>query len=417
MANEKFFRNKTALVTLIAACLVVLISLGVRQTFGLFFMDFKEDLGISLTEAGLSIGLQMLMWGLTGPIFGAIADKYGGHKAIALAFVFFIAGIYFLYAGPNTGIFFQIDMGILVGIGLGGTAISIPMAIVGKHFPLSNRTIAMSLVTAIGSFGYFLSPLLTTYSLSENGWQITLIAFLVALFIGLIVSYFVRSPSLEQSIETPNSQSTLEAIKEAFASKSYILLVSGFFVCGFHITLVGTHVPTYVVDRGLESWTAAAILSLIGLFNIIGSLLSGYLSTKISKKIILSVIYSLRGLSIIFFIFLPASNINAFIFGASFGFLWLSTVPATSGIVAHMFGTKYLGLLYGIVFLSHQVGSFFGAYLGGLFHDLYGSYDYAWYLAIALSVFAAIIHLPIKEEAVLRLSLIHILTLPTTPYV
>ena len=403
MANEKFFRNNKALVTLIAACLVVLISLGVRQTFGLFFMDFKEDLGISLTEAGLSIGLQMLMWGLTGPIFGAIADKYGGHKAIALAFVFFIAGIYFLYAGPNTGIFFQIDMGILVGIGLGGTAISIPMAIVGKHFPLSNRTIAMSLVTAIGSFGYFLSPLLTTYSLSENGWQITLIAFLVALFIGLIVSYFVRSPSLEQSIETPNSQSTLEAIKEAFASKSYILLVSGFFVCGFHITLVGTHVPTYVVDRGLESWTAAAILSLIGLFNIIGSLLSGYLSTKISKKIILSVIYSLRGLSIIFFIFLPASNINAFIFGASFGFLWLSTVPATSGIVAHMFGTKYLGLLYGIVFLSHQVGSFFGAYLGGLFHDLYGSYDYAWYLAIALSVFAAIIHLPIKEEAVLRL--------------
>ena len=403
MSTDKFIRNKTALITLIAACVVVLISLGIRQTFGLFFMDFKDDLGISLTEAGLSIGLQMLMWGLTGPIFGAIADKYGGHKAIALAFVFFIAGIYFLYAGPNTGIFFQIDMGILVGIGLGGTAISIPMAIVGKHFPLSNRTIAMSLVTAIGSFGYFLSPLLTTYSLSENGWKITLIAFLVALFIGLIVSYFVRSPSLEQSIETPNSQSTLEAIKEAFASKSYILLVSGFFVCGFHITLVGTHVPTYVIDRGLESWTAAAILSLIGLFNIFGSLLSGYLSTKISKKIILSFIYSLRGLSIILFIFLPASNINAFIFGASFGFLWLSTVPATSGIVAHMFGTKYLGLLYGIVFLSHQVGSFFGAYLGGLFHDLYGSYDYAWYLAIALSIFAAIIHLPIKEEAVLRL--------------
>ena len=403
MSNEKFIRNKTALITLIAACLVVLISLGVRQTFGLFFMDFKNDLGISLTQAGLSIGIQMLMWGLTGPIFGVIADKYGGHKAIALAFIFFIAGIYLLYAGPNTGIFFQINMGILVGIGLGGTAISIPMAIVGKHFPLSNRTIAMSLVTAIGSFGYFLSPLLTTYSLNENGWQITLIAFLVALLIGLIVSYFVRSPSLEQSIETPNSQSTLEAIKEAFASKSYILLVSGFFVCGFHITLVGTHVPTYVIDRGLESWTAAAILSLIGLFNIFGSLLSGYLSTKISKKIILSFIYVLRGLSIILFIFLPASNINAFIFGASFGFLWLSTVPATSGIVAHMFGTKYLGLLYGIVFLSHQIGSFFGAYLGGLFYDLYGSYDYAWYLAIALSVFAAIIHLPIKEEAVLRL--------------
>ena len=158
-----------------------------------------------------------------------------------------------------------------------------------------------------------------------------------------------------------------------------------------------------MIDRGLEDWTAATILSLIGLFNIFGSLLSGYLSTIISKKIVLSAIYTLRAFSIIFFIFLPASNMTAIIFGASFGFLWLSTVPATSGIVAHLFGTKYLGLLYGLVFLSHQIGSFFGAYLGGLFYDLYGSYDYAWYLAIALSVFAAIIHLPIKEEPVLRL--------------
>ena len=405
MSTDKFIRNKTALITLIAASLVVLISLGIRQTFGMFFMDFKNDLGTSLTQSGLSVGLQMLMWGLTGPIFGVIADKYGGHKAISLAFIFYIAGIYFLYAGPNTGIFFQLDLGILVGIGLGGTAISIPMSVVGKHFPLSNRTIAMSIVTAVGSFGYFLSPILTTYSLTENGWQTTLLAFIIALFIGLCLSFFVRSPSLEQTIEKPNTQSTSDAIKEAFGSKSYILLVSGFFVCGFHITLVGTHVPTYVIDRGLESWTAAAILSLIGLFNIFGSLTSGYLSTKISKKIILSVIYSLRGISIILFIFLPASNINSFIFGASFGFLWLSTVPATSGIVAHMFGTKYLGLLYGIVFLSHQIGSFFGAYLGGLFHDLYGSYDYAWYLAIALSVFAAIIHLPIKEQPVMRLKL------------
>ena len=403
MTSEKFIRNKTALITLIAACLVVLISLGVRQTFGLFFTDFKNDLGISLTQAGLSIGLQMLMWGLTGPIFGAIADKYGGHKAVALAFLFFIAGIYFLYAGPNTGIFFQIDMGILIGIGLGGTAISIPMSIVGKHFPLSNRTIAMSIVTAVGSFGYFISPLYTSYSLENNGWVYTLFVFLIVLVIGFFISWFVRSPSSEQSIEKPNTQGVLEALNEAFKSKSYILLVAGFFVCGFHITLVGTHVPTYIIDRGLESWTAAAILSLIGLFNIFGSLFSGYLSTKMSKKIILSAIYTLRGVSIILFIFLPASNINAFIFGASFGFLWLSTVPATSGIVAHIFGTKFLGLLYGIVFLSHQIGSFFGAYLGGLFHDLYGSYDYAWYLAIALSVFAALIHLPIKEQAVLRL--------------
>ena len=403
MTSTKFIQNKTALITLIAACLVVLISLGVRQTFGLFFPDFKNDLNISLTESGLAVGLQMLMWGLSGPIFGAIADKYGGHKAIMLAFVFYILGIYFLYSGPNTGVFFQIDMGLLVGIGLGGTAISIPMSIVGKHFPLSNRTIAMSLVTAVGSFGYFVSPLFTSYSLINNGWVNTLYIFTIVLIIGLIIAYFVRSPSLAQSLEKPNDQSTMSALKEAFKTKSYVLLTAGFFVCGFHITLVGTHVPTYVIDRGLESWTAAAILSLIGLFNIFGSLLSGYLSTKMKKKVILSALYALRGISICLFIFLPASNINAFIFGASFGFLWLSTVPATSGIVAHMFGTKYLGLLYGIVFLSHQIGSFFGSFLGGLFHDIYGSYDYAWYLAIALSIFAAIIHVPIKEEPVLRL--------------
>ena len=403
MTSTKFIQNKTALITLIAACLVVLISLGVRQTFGLFFSDFKNDLDISLTESGLAVGLQMLMWGLSGPIFGAIADKYGGHKAIMLAFIFYILGIYFLYSGPNTGIFFQIDMGLLVGIGLGGTAISIPMSIVGKQFPLSNRTIAMSLVTAVGSFGYFISPMYTSYSLINNGWIHTLYIFTIFLLIGLVIAFFVRSPSLSESIEKPSDQNTMSALKEAFKTKSYVLLTAGFFVCGFHITLVGTHVPTYVIDRGLETWTAAAILSLIGLFNIFGSLLSGYLSTKMKKKVILAAIYALRGISICLFIFLPASNINAFIFGASFGFLWLSTVPATSGIVAHMFGTKHLGMLYGIVFLSHQIGSFFGSFLGGLFHDVYGSYDYAWYLAIVLSIFAAIIHVPIKEEPVLRL--------------
>ena len=403
MSSEKFIKNNTALITLIAACGVVLISLGVRQTFGLFFMDFKNDLNVTITQSGLAIGIQMLMWGLTGPIFGAIADRYGGHKAISLAFIFYILGIYFLYSGPNTGLFFQIDLGILVGIGLGGTAISIPMSIVGKHFPLSNRTIAMSIVTAVGSFGYFISPLYTNYSISNNGWVNTLFIFMIVLILGLIISFFVRSPSLTQSTEKPNNQSTMNALTEAFQNKSYLFLTAGFFVCGFHITLVGTHVPVYIADRGLEEWTAAAILSLIGLFNIFGSLTSGYLSTKISKKVILSALYFLRGISICFFIFLPPSNISSFIFGATFGFLWLATVPATSGIVAQMFGTKYLGLLYGIVFLSHQIGSFLGAYLGGLFHDLYGSYDYAWYLAIVLSVFAAIIHLPIKEQAVLRL--------------
>ena len=401
--EKKFFHSNTAIITLFAACFVVLISLGVRQTFGLFFIDFNESLKISNTAFGFAIGTQMLMWGLTGPIFGAIADRYGGHVAIISSFIFYTLGVYYLYSGPNTGIFFQIHLGLLIGIGLGGTAISIPMSIVGKHFPLSTRTIAMSIVTAVGSFGYFISPIFTNYSLIKYGWNYTLFLFSLFLVTGLIVAFFVRSPKENEIIENRSDQSLKEALSEALQSKSYILLVSGFFVCGFHITLVGTHVPKYVIDRGLEEWTAAAILSLIGLFNIFGSLLSGYLSTKISKKILLSVIYLLRGFSIVFFIFTPPSVISAFIFGASFGFLWLSTVPATSGIVAHLFGTKFLGLLYGIVFLSHQIGSFFGAYLGGLFYDLYGSYDYAWYLAILLSIFAAIIHLPIIEKPVERL--------------
>ena len=401
--EKKFFHSNTAIITLFAACFVVLISLGVRQTFGLFFIDFNESLKISNTAFGFAIGTQMLMWGLTGPIFGAIADRYGGHVAIISSFIFYTLGVYYLYSGPNTGIFFQIHLGLLIGIGLGGTAISIPMSIVGKHFPLSTRTIEMSIVTAVGSFGYFISPIFTNYSLINYGWNYTLFLFSLFLVTGLIVAFFVRSPKENEIIENRSDQSLKEALSEALQSKSYILLVSGFFVCGFHITLVGTHVPKYVIDRGLEDWTAAAILSLIGLFNIFGSLLSGYLSTKISKKILLSVIYLLRGFSIVFFIFTPPSVISAFIFGASFGFLWLSTVPATSGIVAHLFGTKFLGLLYGIVFLSHQIGSFFGAYLGGLFYDLYGSYDYAWYLAILLSIFAAIIHLPIIEKPVERL--------------
>ncbi len=403
MNTEKFFQNKLALTTLIAASSVVFISLSVRQVFGMFFMDFNLDLGISNTEFGLAIGIQMLGWGLSGPIFGAIADKYGGHKAISLAFIFYILGIFFLYNGPNTGIYFQIALGVLVGIGCGGTAISIPMSMVGKHFPLSNRTIAMSIVTAVGSFGYFLSPLYTNYSLENNGWIETLFYFMMFLTIGFVVAFFVRSPEINKIEKNVYEQSTLQALKEAFQNKSYILLTSGFFVCGFHITLVGTHVPKYVIDRGLEDWTAAMILSLIGFFNIIGSLTSGYLSSKISKKIILSYIYFLRGISICLFIFTPPSTISSIIFGASFGILWLSTVPATSGIVAHIFGTRYLGLLYGLVFLSHQIGSFFGAYLGGLFYDLYGSYDYAWYLAIALSIFAGLIHLPIKEQPVERL--------------
>ena len=402
MTSEKFIPNRTALVTLIAASLVVIISLGIRQTFGLFFFDFEIDLGCTQTEFGFAMGIQLFFWGLFGPLFGLITDKFSGRVAVFIGFLFYLAGIYFLNYGPNTGFWFTFDLGILIGIGLAATAISIPISIVSKHFPLNKRTIAIGVVTAAGSFGYFVSPIYTRFFLLEFGWNPTLLIFGAMILAGLVVSLFLTTPMTELKQENENNQTAMQAIKEAFSNKSYNYLTLGFFVCGWHIALVATHIPMHIRDKGLEDWTATAILALIGLFNIFGTLTSGYLSTRISKKKLLSAIYLLRGVSILYFILMPPSVINALIFGATFGYLWLSTVPPTSGIVSHIFGTKYVSLLYGFVFLSHQVGSFLGAYLGGLFHDLYGSLDYAWYISIALSLFAGLIHLPIKEIAIER---------------
>ncbi len=405
MIQKNFIPNKTALTTLIAACLVVIISLGIRQTFGLFFVDFEIDLGCTQTEFGFAMGLQLFFWGLFGPVFGIITDKFSGRMAVFIGFLFYLAGIYFLNYGPNTGFWFTFDIGILIGIGLAATAITIPVSIVSKHFPLNTRTISIGVVTAAGSFGYFVSPMYTRFTLMEFGWNTTLVIFGAMTVIGLIISLFLLTPTQEVKQENENKQTAMGAIKEAFSNKSFIYLTLGFFVCGWHIALVATHIPMHIRDKGLEDWTATAILALIGLFNVFGTLSSGYLSTRFSKKKLLSTIYLLRGISLIFFVFTPASVINALIFGATFGYLWLSTVPPTSGIVGHIFGTKYISLLYGFVFLSHQVGSFLGAYLGGLFHDLYGSLNYAWYISIALSLFAGLIHLPIKEKAIERLQI------------
>ena len=219
---------------------------------------------------------------------------------------------------------------------------------------------------------------------------------------GLIVALFVSTPKIPVGTNQSNNQTAREALKEAFSNKSYIYLTLGFFVCGWHIALVATHIPTYMIDKGLPDWCAAMVLALIGLFNMVGTLISGYLATKHSQKILLSIIYLLRGVSIIYFIFLPPSVFNSIIFGVTFGMLWLSTVPPTNGIIGKVFGTKYIGQIYGIVFLSHQIGSFHGAYLSGVFYELNGNFDYAWYISIALSIFAGVIHLPIKEKPIER---------------
>ena len=399
----KFIPNRVALIVLISACSIIFISMGLRQTFGLFFEAFENGLGVTRTEFGLAIGIQMLFWGIFAPIFGFLADKFGGSKAVLIGFIIFGLGIFTLYAGPNTGIYFQISLGVLVGTALGATAIGVPVSEVGKHFPNETRTLATGYVTAAASVGYFLSPLFTQYSLGGVGWEQTLKYFMYFIIFGLIASFFLLpSKTIINSSQADRDQTFISAIKEAFAHKGYVLLVLGFFVCGFQITLVGTHVPGYMQDRGMAGWSATIILALIGFFNIFGTLGMGYLGTKYKKKNLLCILYALRAVSICVFIFSPPSLLNSIVFGISFGLLWLSTVPPTNGIVAQIFGTKYLSTLFGIVFLCHQFGAFAGAFLGGYFYDLYGSYDYAWYLAIALSIFATIVHYPIDEARLVR---------------
>ena len=400
---EKFFPSRSAFITLIACCLVVIIALGIRQTFGLFYFDFSTDLDITISQFGFAMGLQLFLWGAFSPLFGIITDKYGGNIAIFLGFLFFLLGVLLFYSGFNTGVYFIYTIGVLIGVGLGSTAIGIPVSVVAKHFPASKRTIATGIVTCAGSFGYFVSPVLVKYSLNVSGWENTIFYFCLLLGLGLLIALFVTTPKIPVGENQNNNQTAIEALKEAFSNKSFIYLTLGFFVCGWHIALVATHIPTDMMDKGLPDWCATAVLSLIGLFNMVGTITSGYLSTRYSKKKILSSIYLLRGVSIMIFIFFPPSVLNSIIFGITFGFLWLSTVPPTNGIVAHIFGTKYVGMLYGIVFVSHQVGSFLGAYLGGVFYEMNGNFDYAWYGSIALSVFAGLIHLPINEKPIERL--------------
>ena len=400
---QKFIPTKIALITLLAACSVILVSMGLRQTFGLFFSAFEQDLNITRTEFGLAIGVQMLFWGMFAPLFGIIADKFGGNKAVFIGFIIFGLGIYMLYSGPNTGIFFQLSLGVLVGTALGATAMSVPVSEVGKHFPNESRSMATGIVTAAASIGYFLSPLFTKYSLGAVGWENTLKYFMYFILFGLIASTFLL-PSKEsnQKSNEDKNQDFGKAMIEAFSHKGYLLLNAGFFVCGFQITMVATHIPGYMQDRGLSGWSATIILALIGLFNIVGTLGMGYLGTKYSKKLLLSILYLSRAIVICIFIFLPPSIYTAIFFGITFGILWLSTVPPTIGIVAQIFGTKILSTLFGLVFLSHQFGAFAGAFLGGYFYDLFGSYDYAWYIAIVLSLFATLIHLPIDEKPIVR---------------
>lgn len=404
--NDKFFENKKAIIILVAAALVVFVSMGIRQTWGLFYNFFETDLGFSRTQFGLAIAIQMVFWGTLAPVFGFLADRFGPSKVVAFAFLIYIFGVYMLVQEPKNVFEFQTSLGILVGIALGGTAMSVPISAVGKFFSNKNRTIATGLVTASASIGFFLLPMFAKFSNDTFGWKLTLEYYIYLLVFGLLCSLFLLKKEYvdETNNQFTRDQTASKAVQEAFQHKGYKLLTAGFFVCGFQITLVATHMPGYIKETGLPDWTAAAILSLIGIFNIFGTLTMGYLSSKYSKKILLSWLYFLRAIALILFLLFPSSIYVALGFGVIFGLLWLATIPPTNGIVAQIFGTKYLTTLFGIVFFSHQMGSFLGAYLGGYFYDQFGSYNYAWYLSIILSIFAGLVHLPIDEKPIVRVA-------------
>ena len=403
--SEKFFRNKLAFIVLAASCFMVLAAMGVRQTYGMFFNFFESDLGVSRTHFGLAIAIQAITWGIMTFFLGILADKFGARRVSCFALIIYAFGIYALTLPSSTGLMFLLNLGVLVGIGMGGGGAQLAVGAVSKHFPNENRSKASGLVTAFGSLGMFIFPLISAFSLNQTTWQNTYLILVFVLIVAAGFSLLIKLPD-DADIKNVKSenQGALSALKEAFAHRGYIFLTLGFFVCGFQITLVATHVPGYVVERGLEAWTGTAILSLIGLFNIAGTLTMGYLADKYSKKLLLSGLYFLRGITIILFLALPASSGLAIAFGVCFGFLWLATIPATNGIVAQIFGTKHITMLFGLVFFSHQIGAFLGAYLGGYFFDQYGSYENAWYLSIALSLFATVMHLPIDERPLKRLS-------------
>ena len=399
--KKNFFPNKTALYALVAACFVVCATMGVRQTFGLYSSKFESFGGTSNTEFGLAIAVHAIFWGIFTPIFGRISDKYGGYFVILPALIFYSFAMLLMGNNYISGMWLQINLGLFVGLGLAGAAGTILTPMITKHFPNENRSKAAGLVTASGGLGMFIFPILSNIFESIGSWQTSFIIFSIILFLMCIPGILVKLPQNQITNVGNNNidnRSLKEVLKESFAHKGFRLLILGFFVCGFQITLIATHVPRYVQDKGLADWTGMAILALIGFFNIVGTLIMGYLGDKYSKKILLSGLYFLRGIALILFIFLPASNLSAVLFGTSFGLLWLATVPATNGIVAQIFGTKNLTLLFGIVFLNHQLGSFLGAYLGGYFYDQFGSFNYAWYLAIILSFIATAVHLPIDER-------------------
>jgi MFS family permease len=394
---------RTPLVIIICGCAIALLSFGPRSSLGFFVQPMGREFSWGRDVFGLALAVQNLLWGLGQPIAGAIADRFGVLRVMCVGAVLYAGGLLMMrYAA--TPLSLDIGAGVLIGFGLSGCSFNLVLSAFSKLLPPERRGIALGAGTAAGSFGQFLFAPFGVAMIDNFGWQaaLTVFAFLMLLIIPLSLA-LATPPATSADVPAADQQSFRTALAEAFGHRSYVLLMLGFFTCGFQLAFITVHLPSYLVDRGMPVQTGGWVVAAIGLFNIIGSLSVGWLQSRFPKRYILSAIYFTRALSIVAFISFPITTFSAIAFGVVTGLTWLSTVPPTSALVALMFGTRWFATLYGFAFVSHQVGGFLGVLLGGIVFEKFGSYTPIWWLSVLFGVLSALINLPIVEAPVARL--------------
>jgi MFS family permease len=393
---------RTPLVIIVCGCAIALLSFGPRSTFGFFIQPMSREFAWGRDVFGLGLALQNLLWGLGQPLAGAIADRFGTFRVMFVGALLYAAGLVVMrYA--STPLSLDLGAGVLIGFGLSGCSFNLVLSAFSKLLPPELRGVALGAGTAAGSFGQFLFAPFGVALLDNFGWQTALMVFAGLMLLIVPLSLALRTrPAASANVAAADQQSFTTALAEAFGHRSFVLLVLGFFTCGFQLAFITVHLPAYLVDRGIPAQAGGWVIATIGLFNIIGSLGVGWLQNLFPKRYILSTIYLVRALSIVTFISLPITTFSAIMFGAVTGLTWLSTVPPTSALVSLMFGTRWFATLYGFAFVSHQVGGFLGVWLGGVVFERFGSYTPIWWLSVLFGVLSALINLPIVEAPVAR---------------
>jgi MFS family permease len=393
---------RTPTVVIGFGCLIAMIAFGPRSTLGFFLTPLSSANHWGRDVFAVAIALQNLLWGIGQPLGGIIADRFGTIRVICGGAVLYACGL-LLMSHATSAPLLDASAGVLIGFGLAGCSFPVIMAAFGKILPTEWRSISFGFGTAAGSFGQFLYSPIAVALMEVFGWQQTLMIFAVTLLAVLPLSLVLSTPRMTTG-QGPSSQSLGQALREAFAHRSYLLLVLGYFTCGFQLQFITVHMPSYLVDRGLSAQVGGWTIATIGLFNIVGSVTAGWLGDRMPKHYLLSIIYFARAAAIFAFISFPVTPVTCLVFGATMGLMWLSTVPPTNGIIALMFGTRWLATLSGFAFFSHQVGGFLGVLLGGIVFERTGSYNAVWYLAILFGVLSALINMPIVEKPVARLA-------------